>query len=178
MCLCDVVDELLDQHSLADTSTTEQANLSTTRVGCKEVDDLDTGLQDLSSSRLLDKRRGVGVDGQKLDALDFTTLINGLTNDVHDTTEGGGSNGNLDGGTSVYDLLAADKTLGTVHGDGTNRVLTEVSRNLEDETTTVEVNNLERVENGGKVVTLKLDVNNGTDDCLDVAARRGRLSRI
>lgn len=178
MCLCDVVDELLDQHSLADTSTTEQANLSTTRVGCKEVDDLDTGLQDLSSSRLLDKRRGVGVDGQKLDALNFTTLINGLTNDVHDTTEGGGSNGNLDGGTSVYDLLATDKTLGTVHGDGTNRVLTEVSRNLEDETTTVEVNDLERVENGGKVVTLKLDVNNGTDDCLDVAARRGRLSRI
>ena len=49
MCLGDVVDELLNQHSLADTGTTEETNLSTTGVGSKEVDDLDTGLQDLSS---------------------------------------------------------------------------------------------------------------------------------
>ena len=58
MCLGDVVDELLNQHRLADTSTTEQTNLTTTRVGREEVDDLDTGLQDLSGSRLLDERRG------------------------------------------------------------------------------------------------------------------------
>ena len=49
MGLGDVVDELLDEHSLADTGTTEETNLSTTSVGSKEIDNLDTGLENLSS---------------------------------------------------------------------------------------------------------------------------------
>ena len=47
--LGDVVDELLNQHGLADTGTTEETNLSTTSVGSKEIDNLDTGLENLSS---------------------------------------------------------------------------------------------------------------------------------
>ena len=118
MRLGDVVDELLNQHSLADTGTTEETNLSTTSVGREEVDDLDTGLQDLSGSRLVDERRGVSVDGRKLDALDGTTLVNGLANDVHDTAESRSADGDTDGGTGVDDLLATNETLGTVHGNG------------------------------------------------------------
>ena len=38
--LGDVVDELLNEHSLADTGTTKETNLSTTSVGSEEVDDL------------------------------------------------------------------------------------------------------------------------------------------
>ena len=174
----DVVDELLDEHRLADTGTTEETNLATTSVGRKEIDDLDTGLQDLSSSGLLDERRGVGVDREELDALDGTTLVNGLANDVHDTAEGRGADGDTDGGTGVNDLLATDETLGTVHGNGADRVLTKVSGDLEDETTTVEVNDLERVENGRKVLRLELHVDDGTDDGLYVADRASRLSRV
>ena len=44
MGLGDVVDEFLNQHSLANTSTTEQTNLSTTSVGGEQVDNLNTGL--------------------------------------------------------------------------------------------------------------------------------------
>ena len=178
MSLSDVVDELLDEHRLADTGTTEETNLATTSVGRKEIDDLDTGLQDLSSSGLLDERRGVGMDREELDALDGTTLVNGLANDVHDTAEGGGTDGDTDGGAGVDNLLATDETLGTVHSDGADRVLAEVSRDLEDETTTVEVNDLERVENGGKVFTLELHVDDGTDDGLYVAGLTRRLRRV
>ncbi len=178
MGLGDVVDELLNQHSLADTSTSEETDLATTGVRGKEVDDLDTGLQDLSSRGLVDERRGLRVDGEELDALDGTTLVNGLANDVHDTAEGGGTDGDTDGGTRVDDLLATDETLGTVHSDGTDGVLTEVSGDLEDETTTVEVNDLERVEDGGEVFGLKLHVDDGTDDRLYVAGRDLRLSRV
>ena len=178
MSLGDVVDELLDEHSLADTSTTEETNLSTTSVGGKEVDDLDTGLQDLSGSRLLDERRGVGMDGAELDTLDGTTLVNGLANDVHDTAEGRGADRDTNGGTSVDDLLATDETLGTVHGNGADRILTKVGSDLEDETTTVEVHDLERVEDGGKGLVVKLHVDNSTDDGLYVAARARRLSRV
>ena len=68
--LGDVVDELLDEDGLADSGTAEQANLSATGVRGKEVDNLDTGLEDLGRRRLVDEGRGVGVNRQTLDALD------------------------------------------------------------------------------------------------------------
>mgnify|MGYP001558526469 FL=1 len=60
--LGDVVDEFLDKHGLTDTGTTEQTNLTTTSVRGKQVDDLNTGLENLGSSRLLNKGRRVAVD--------------------------------------------------------------------------------------------------------------------
>ena len=49
MSLGDVVDELLNQDGLSDTGTSEETNLSTTGVGSKKVDNLDTGFENLSS---------------------------------------------------------------------------------------------------------------------------------
>ena len=83
--LGDVVDKLLNEDGLADTGTTEQTNLSTTGVGGEQVDDLDTGDENLSRGRLLDELRGVSVNGGELVGLDRTTLINGVTSDVDDT---------------------------------------------------------------------------------------------
>ena len=80
----DVVNQLLNEHSLADTSTTKETNLSTTSVGSEKIDDLDTSNQDLGRSRLVNELRGVGMDGKKLVALDRTTLIDGVTSDVDD----------------------------------------------------------------------------------------------
>jgi hypothetical protein len=48
MALSDVVDELLNRHSLSDADTTKEAKFSTTSVGSEQVDNLDTGLEDLS----------------------------------------------------------------------------------------------------------------------------------
>ena len=170
MRLRDVVDELLNQHRLADTGTSEETDLATTGVRSEEVDDLDTGLQDLSGGRLVDERGRVGVDGEELVALDGTTLVNRLANDVHDAAEGGLADRDLDGGTGVDDLLPTDETLGTVHGNGADRVLTQVGGNLKNETATMEVNNLERVEDRREILRLKLHVDDGTDDRLDVTA--------
>ena len=118
------------------------------------------------------------MDREELDALDGTTLVNGLANDVHDATEGGGTDGDTDGGAGVDDLLATDETLGTVHGNGTDRVLAEVSGDLEDKTTTVEVNDLEGVKDRREGLGLELHVDDGTDDGLYVADRASRLGRV
>ena len=118
------------------------------------------------------------MNGRELDALDGTTLVNGLTNDVHDTAKRALADRDLDGCASVDDLLATDETLGTVHGNGADRVLTQVGGDLEDEATAVEVLDLERVENGGEVFSLKLYVNDGTDDGLYVASGASRLGRV
>ena len=178
MGLGDVVDKFLNQDSLSDTGTSEKTNFSTTGVGSKQVDNLDTRLEDLSGRRLVDERRGVRVDGGELDALNGTTLVNWLADDVHDTTESGLANGNTDGSTSVDDLLTTDETLSTVHGDSAAGVFTKMGGDLEDKTTTMEVLNLKSVQNRRKVLALELDVDNSTDDLLYGAKLSLCLRRI
>lgn len=162
--LGDVVDEFLNQHGLSDTGTAEETNLATTSVGGEEIDDLDTGLEHLSGGGLVDEWRGVGVDGAELDTLNGATFVNGLTNDVHDTTEGGRTDGDEDGGAGVDYLLTTYKTFRTVHGNGADGVLTQVGRDFEDEPAAREVLDLEGVQNGGEVLCLELDVDDSTDD--------------
>lgn len=111
--LGDVVDELLNKHSLADTSTTEQTNLSTTGVGGKKIDNLDTSGKNLSGGGLLDEFGGFGVDRKALVSLDGTALVNGVTSDVHDTAKSCGTNRNGDGSTSVLGGSTSDETLST-----------------------------------------------------------------
>ena len=58
--LGDVVDQLHDQHGLADAGTAEQADLAALEVGGEQVDDLDAGDQHLGLGRLVDERRVPG----------------------------------------------------------------------------------------------------------------------
>lgn len=111
--LGDVVDKLLNEHSLTDTSTTEQTNLTTTGVGGKKIDDLDTSDENLSRGGLVDELGGVGVDRSELLGLDGTTLVNGVTSDVHDTAKSGRADRDGDRGTSVGSLSTTDETLST-----------------------------------------------------------------
>ena len=106
-------DQLLNEDSLADTSTAEQTNLTTTSVGSQKIDDLDTGDQNFGSGGLLDEFGSRGVDGSLLDGLDGTSLVNGVTSDVHDTTESAGADGNQNRGAGILDLVSSNKTLGT-----------------------------------------------------------------
>jgi hypothetical protein len=105
--------QLLDEHSLADTGTAEETNFTSTCVGSEEIDDLDAGDQDFSARRLLNELWWIGVDGEPLGALDGATLVNGITGDVHDATESAGADGNHDGVASVGRDSASDETLGT-----------------------------------------------------------------
>ena len=57
MGLGDVVDQLLDEHRLADAGAAEQADLAALGVGREQVDDLDAGDQDLRLGRLVGDRR-------------------------------------------------------------------------------------------------------------------------
>jgi hypothetical protein len=158
MGLGNVVNQLLDENGLTDTGTTEETNLTTSGVRGEEVDDLNTGLENLSSGRLLSEGRGVSVDGKVLGSLDRSSLVNGLTTDVDDSTKGTSANGDSDGSTSVSDRGASDKTLSTVHGNGSDGVLTEMLGNLEDELVTLTTVNGQSVKNSGEVILLELDI--------------------
>ena len=56
--LSNIVDEFLNQCSLPYTSTSKQTNLSTTSIRGKEINDLDTRFQNLSSCRMVDEGEG------------------------------------------------------------------------------------------------------------------------
>ena len=136
--------QLLNKDSLADTSTAEQADLTSTGVGSEQIDDLDTGDQDFGSGGLLNKLGGRSVDGSQLSALNGASLIDRVTGDVHDTTKGGGADGDLNGVASILSLAASNKTLGTctntsegvlssrsdailtVHGNTSDDILTQM----------------------------------------------------
>jgi hypothetical protein len=105
--------QLLDEHSLSDTSTSEETNLSTTGIRSQQIDDLDTGDKHLSGGGLLGELGGVGVDRKLLGVLDRTALIDGITSDVHDATEGSRTDGNHDGVASISGDGTANETLGT-----------------------------------------------------------------
>jgi hypothetical protein len=105
--------QLLDKHSLADTSTTEETNLSTTSIGSQKIDDFDTGNQDFGGCGLLNKLGGVGVDRRSLCGLDRSSLVDGVTSDVHDTTQGTWADGDTDRGASVDSFATSDETFGT-----------------------------------------------------------------
>jgi hypothetical protein len=90
------------------------------------------------------------VNTTAVGGINGTTLINGLTNDVHDTAKHTRTNRDGNGGASIGDLLSTDKTLSTVHSDGTDSVLAEMLGNFEDQTDGV-VLDLKSVENRGKL---------------------------
>jgi len=58
------------EHSLSDSGSTEKSNLSSSSVRSEEIDDLDSGLENLSGGRLVDEGRSVGVNGRHLDSDD------------------------------------------------------------------------------------------------------------
>lgn len=90
-------------------------------------------------------------------------LVNGLSNGVHGTAEGLLTDGDMDGHTSIDNLLIADETHCSIHSNGADRVFANMRSDLEDEAAPPrEVLNLKC--DGQKVLVFKLSIDNGTDN--------------
>ena len=75
-----------------------------------------------------------------------------------------GPNGPPTKGAKRWVKKDGEITFGTVHGNGTDGVLTQVLGDLENKTATGVVLDLKGVENSGQVLLLELDVDDGTDN--------------
>lgn len=106
-------DQFLNKHSLSDTCTAKETNLTTTSVRGQKIDDLNAGDQDFCRGGLLNEFGGFGVDRLVLGGFDGTSLIDGITSHVHDTTKNARAYRNLDGGSSVHCCVTTNKTFGT-----------------------------------------------------------------
>ena len=177
MSLSDVVNKLHDKHSLADTGTTEKTNLTSLLVRSEEIDDLNTysnesesfGLtsdKHIGTGTLLGEGWGVSMDWKELISLNWALLVDGLTNDVDDSTKSLGADWHSNWIASVSNLLTSNETLSGVEGDGSHVVATKMLSNLEDESV-VDTLHLKGVEDRWKVA-LELHIDDGTNDLGDL----------
>ena len=102
------------------------------------------------------------MDRSVLVSLDGATLINGLTNDINDSSESLGADGHENGGASVVHGLATDETFSGVESDGSDVVATQVLGDLEDKSVS-DTFNFKSVENWGQS-SLELHVDDGTNN--------------
>jgi hypothetical protein len=129
-----VVNQLLDQHRLAETGAAEESDLSALDERCKQVDDLETGFEDLDLRREVGELRRVAVDRPALGVGGRGGfLVDGLADDVPDAAESDVPDGNRDRLPRVVDLEPARKTVGRVHRHSTDAVVAEMLLHLCDQ---------------------------------------------
>ena len=122
----DTGDHFLDQHRLAHTSATEQADLSALHVRGEQVNDLNTGFQNLGLTFKLVKRWRVAVDAPLLTVTAETRFVKAVTQCVEHVPLHNVPNRDGNRFAAVNNLGTTDKTVGWCHGNGTNQVIAEV----------------------------------------------------
>ena len=95
-------------------------------------------------------------------SLDGTTLIDGLTNNIDDSSEGLGTDGYQNGGADIADTLSSNETLSGIKGNGTDVVSTEMLGDLENKSVGA-ILNLKGIQNWGKLA-LELHIDDGTNN--------------
>ena len=131
--LRDVVDQLHDDHGLADPGTAEQPDLAALRVGRKQVHHLDARDQDLGFRRLLDEGRRRGVDRPAGLGLDGTALVDRVADHVDDAPQHLRPHRHRDAVAGIDRLGAAHEAVRGVHGDAADGALAQMLRHFEDE---------------------------------------------
>jgi hypothetical protein len=129
--LGDVVDQLLDEHGLADAGAAEQADLAALRIRREQVDDLDARDQHGALGGLVDELRALGVDRRRLGVADRAALVDRLADHVHDAAERLGADRHADLRAGVDHFLAAGEAVGRVHRNRAYGALAQVLRDLE-----------------------------------------------
>ena len=165
--LGDVVDQLLNQHGLADAGAAEQADLAALGVRRQQIDDLDAGDQDLRFGRLLGEARRRLMDRAPLHAFHRAGFVDRLADHVDDAAERAGPDRHRDRLAGVGDFLAAHQAFGDVHGDGAHRRLAEMLGDFEHQAVAA-VLGFERVQNR-RQVAFELHVDDGADDLGDLS---------
>ena len=121
-----------------------------------------TGNEQISSRSLLLERRRVSVNWQVLGCLNWTALIDWLSNNIDDSSEALLTDWHLNWGASIGDGLASDETLSGVQSDGSHVVSSKMLGDLEHESVLSSLN-FESVENWWEF-TGELHVHDGTNN--------------
>src|SRR5947209_3835887 len=163
--LRDVVDELHDQHCLADAGAAEEADLAALRIRREQVDDLDAGLENLRFRRLLGITWCRRMNRPQGVAIHRTGFIDRLADHVDDAPERPLADRHGDRRARVGHFLPAHEAFGYIHRDAAHGGLAQVLRDFEDEAVAA-IRRLERVENFRQML-FEFHVDHGADHLRD-----------
>ena len=104
------------------------------------------------------------MDGVSLFSGNGSSFVDGISNDVHDSAESFGSDGDTDGCSGINYFLASDQPFGGIHGNGSDSRITQMLGNFEDESASDSFD-FKGIEDG-RDVSFELHVHDGTDDLL------------
>ena len=122
----DVVNQLLNEHGLADTGAAEQTDLAAFGIRRKQIDDLDTGLENLSCRVLLGKRRRSTVNGPLFRCVYITLFVDRLTEHVEHASKGRFTDRRFDRAAGGQHLIAAADALARGEHDAAHGVAADV----------------------------------------------------
>ena len=140
-----VVDQLLDEHGLADSGAAEEADLAALEIGLEQVDDLDSGIKHLLGGGQVFKLGGLAVDGQGVVGLESAEAVDRIACDVHHSAAHLDADWHPDGGTRERDFEAAAESVGRIHGHAAHGVFAYMLLDLKYQLLAVGADDLEGV---------------------------------
>jgi len=146
MRLGDIIDQLHDNHGLADTGAAKQADLAALGVRRQQVDDLDAGFQDFRFRRLIDEIRCRGMNRHGFFRLHRAAFVDRLADHIDNAPQHFRSDRHLDTGARVGDLLAAHQAFGGVHSDTAHGAFAQMLSHFQHQPVAVVIG-LQRVQN-------------------------------
>ena len=165
--LCgDIADQLLDEHGLTDSRTSEKTDLTALCIRRQKVNDLDPRLQDLHHRALVFKCRRLSVDDPFLRIIDGRTVIDRLSQHIEQPAQRLLADRHLDprpGGSHFHILV---ESLARREHQTAHLIIPEMLGDLHNALLSV-VFNLQRILDKGKVAVLKYYVNNRSHDLND-----------
>src|SRR5207248_4953356 len=165
--------QLHDHNRLADAGATERADLAAFRERTNQIDDFDSGFEDLDFCVLIGQFRRWAVNRIALGEFHGAAIIDGFAGDIEQTPEHAFANGHADRTAGIVHAHPALQTFGRRHGDRPDPAFAEMLLHLESELGRVAVDfvlDLERVINFRQRFRVrKFYVHYGTDDLNDVS---------
>lgn len=89
--------------------------------------------QEFSSGTLVLEGWGISMDWQVLVSLDWTLLVNWVSNNVHNSSEGLWTDWHHNGVTSVPDFLSSDESLCGIQSDSSHVVATQMLSDFQNQ---------------------------------------------
>ena len=129
----DIVDQLHDDDSLADTSAAEQPDLPAAQIRLKQVDDLDSRLEHLERSRLVLEARRRPVNRIKFLRVDRAHLVDGLSDHVEHAPECLFPDRHHDRRAEILGLHAAHQSFGRLQRDGAHAAFADMLLDFADD---------------------------------------------
>ena len=168
MLLGNIIDQLHDEHGLADSGAAEEADLAATNIRSQEIYDLDPRDKGFDLGRLIREGGGRTMDFVLFLGADRSHFVHRFSDDVHDTSQRLATHRHDDLSAGVFYCLTTNKAVGGVHGDGPNDIFTEMLRDFQHQIVEAVVDGRvgqpKGVKDQGELARFELNVHNRSDD--------------